>query len=121
MSKKPEQKKQEQQKTPAEQPPAVTDPGIQRTTPIEQAAEQDRQAPTTMKIKPDTKARLDILKGVMKIDDYDAVVCRLIDNLPTRLSTEEEVHLVLPVSKYRWLMAHQDSCDCRTCLNNAKV
>lgn len=108
------------QASPAEQPPGTV-PDIQRTTPLEQAVEQDRQAPMTMKIKPDTKTRLEDLKDVFKVPDLDAVVGRLIDTLPKRLSTEEEIHLVLPVSKYRWLMAHQDTCDCRNCLNDAKV
>ena len=94
---------------------------IRRTTPIEQAIEQDKATPTTMKVKPDTKAQLEELKSVFKLPDLDAVVGRLIDTLPKRLSTETEVHLIMPASKYRWLMAHQDTCDCRTCLNDAKV
>lgn len=122
------QKNGEKQVSPAEKPaapapvPAVTTPApVQRTTPLDEAIEQDKATPTTMKIKPDTKGRLEELKTVMKLPDLDAVVGRLIDTLPKRLSTEQEIHLVMPVSKYRWLMAHQDTCDCRNCLNEAKV
>jgi hypothetical protein len=78
-------------------------------------------SPTTIKLKGLTKSRLDALKGIMKIDDYDGVVNRLIDNLPAKLSTETEVHLVMTKSKYTWLMAKQDTCDCRTCLNDSRV
>ena len=77
-------------------------------------------APTTIKVKPETKGKLDTLKEMFKTD-YDGTVARLIETMPKHLSNDEEVHLVMPVSKYRWLMAHQDSCDCRTCLNDAKV
>jgi len=94
---------------------------IRKTTPIEEAVEQDKQTATTMKIKLDTKTRLEELKEVFKAPDLDAVVGRLIETLPKRLSTEEQVHLVMPATKYRWLMAHQDTCDCRVCLNDAKV
>lgn len=109
---------------PAEHPPAVTPAApaeIRTTTPIEEAIEQDKATPTTMKVKPDTKARLEELKGVFKLPDLDAVVGRLIDTLPKRLSTETEVHLVMTKSKYTWLMAKQDTCDCRTCLNDSRV
>ncbi|MFA5415479.1 MAG: hypothetical protein WC295_08295 [Methanoregula sp.] len=81
----------------------------------------DQNPATTIKLKATTKSRLELLKGIMKIDDFDAVVCRLIDNLPAKLSTETEVHLVMTKSKYTWLMAKQDTCDCRTCLNDSRV
>jgi hypothetical protein len=120
MSKNNQQKKETAQPAEPQKAPEAA-PLTAQTPPIQDAAEPDKQAATTMKIKPDTKARLEDLKGVMKLTDLDAVVGRLIDTLPKRLSTEDQVHLVLPVSKYRWLMAHQDTCDCRTCLNEAKV
>jgi hypothetical protein len=97
---------------PAAQPPATV------SVPVEQL---EPAAPTTIKLKAATKARLETLKGIMKIDDFDAVVTRLIDNLPAKLSTETEVHLVMTKSKYTWLMAKQDTCDCRTCLNDSRV
>lgn len=115
---------QNEQVKPVEQPPAETPAApaeIQKTTPIEEAIEQDKATPTTMKVKPDTKARLEELKGIFKVPDLDAVVGRLIDTLPKRLSTETEVHLVMSKSKYTWLMAKQDTCDCRTCLNDSRV
>jgi hypothetical protein len=90
-----------------------------RETPI--ISTQETVSPTTIKLKGLTKSRLDALKGIMKIDDYDGVVNRLIDNLPAKLSTETEVHLVMTKSKYTWLMAKQDTCDCRTCLNDSRV
>jgi hypothetical protein len=95
---------------PAAQPPA--------SVPADQP---EPVSPTTIKLKGLTKSRLDALKGIMKIDDYDGVVNRLIDNLPAKLSTETEVHLVMTKSKYTWLMAKQDTCDCRTCLNDSRV
>lgn len=90
-------------------------------TPAPVAPAEDQQAATTMKVKPETKSRLEVLKDVMKADSLDGVVCRLIDSLPAKLSTEQEVVLKMPVSKYRWLLAHQDSCDCRACLNEARA
>lgn len=107
------EKKTESQKT---EVPPVNPGAVPETT-----GEPERQIPTTMKIKPETKGRLENLKEVFKLSDLDAVVNQLIDTLPKRLSTEQEVHLVMPASKYRWLMAHQDTCDCRACLNDAKV
>lgn len=107
--------KNHQQKEPVkqtEQPAAA---------PIADAAEQDKQVPMTMKIKPDTKSRLEELKDIFKVSDLDAVVNRLIEVLPQKMSTETEVHLVMTKSKYTWLLAKQDTCDCRTCLNDAKV
>jgi hypothetical protein len=89
--------------------------------PVSESAPQEPAAPTTIKLKGPTKTRLDTLKEVMKAGDYDAVVNRLIDSLPAKLSTEQEVHLVMSKSKYTWLMAKQDTCDCRTCLNDSRV
>jgi len=97
---------------PAAQPPAPASVPADQPEPV---------SPTTIKLKGLTKSRLDALKGIMKIDDYDGVVNRLIDNLPAKLSTETEVHLVMTKSKYTWLMAKQDTCDCRTCLNDSRV
>jgi hypothetical protein len=99
-------------------------PAAQSTAPASVPAAdapQEPAAPTTIKLKGPTKTRLDTLKEVMKVGDYDAVVNRLIDNLPAKLSTETEVHLVMTKSKYTWLMAKQDTCDCRTCLNDSRV
>lgn len=114
--------KNHQQKEPVkqtEQLAAVYE--VQTTNPLDVAIEQDRQAPTTMKIKPDTKSRLEDLKEIFNLTDLDSVVNRLIEVLPKKLSTETEVHLVMTKSKYTWLMAKQDTCDCRTCLNESKV
>jgi hypothetical protein len=88
---------------------------------VPESAPQEPSASTTIKLKGPTKTRLDTLKEVMKVGDYDAVVNRLIDNLPAKLSTEQEIHLVMSKSKYTWLMAKQDTCDCRTCLNDSRV
>ena len=109
--------KNHQQKEPVkqmEQPAAA---------PIADAAEQDKQAPMTMKIKPDTKSRLEELKDIFKASDLDAVVNRLIEVLPQKMSTEQEIHLIMPVSKYRWLISkcYQHDCDCRNCLNDSRV
>lgn len=98
----------------------------QQTRKPEPPAEHNQPAepadpPTTIRIKAATKSRLDLLKEIMKTEDFDALVNRLIDNLPSRLSTEAEVHLVMPASKYRWLLAKQDTCDCRNCLNDSRV
>jgi hypothetical protein len=104
-SKKPIPKKQE---PPAEQaaanPTAATEP--ERTT-------------STVQVRIETKGRMEILKGMLNLQDFDAVITRLIDNLPEKLSTEEEKHLVMTSSKYRWLMEQQHSCDCRNFLQEA--
>ncbi|MFA5379856.1 MAG: hypothetical protein WC455_29120, partial [Dehalococcoidia bacterium] len=63
---------------PAAQPPAPVSVPADQPEPV---------SPTTIKLKGLTKSRLDALKGIMKIDDYDGVVNRLIDNLPAKLST----------------------------------
>jgi hypothetical protein len=78
-------------------------------------------APTTIKLKVETKGRLEILKGMLGLDDYDATVSKLIDTIPQKLSTEQEVHLVMTQSKFIWLRGHQDNCDCRQFLDEAKV
>ena len=123
--KKQEPVKKVEQKTPAQVPPMVakpggTEPGIR---PMVQAPVdvQEQRTTTTIQISMENKGRLEILKGMLDIGDFDGVVTRLIDALPQKLSTEQEIHLVMPVSKFRWLLAHQDSCDCRAALNDAKV
>jgi hypothetical protein len=88
---------------------------------VEQMVAPDEQAPTTIKLKPETKGRLEILKGMLGQPDYDSTVSRLIDMIPQKLSTEQEVHLVMTQSKFMWLRAHQDNCDCRRFLDEAKV
>jgi hypothetical protein len=126
----------EDQKTP-DTPPATTGKNQRTTSPPDDAIkmagnqqkptnnliqdQEQQQAATTIKLKQATKSRLEILKGLLNQPDYDGVVTRLIDILPAKISTEQEIHLIMPISKYRWLMAHQDTCDCRNCLNDSRV
>ena len=106
-AKKPQQvKKQEPQQNMAPVPEVQPEPASARTT-------------TTVQVRIETKGRLESLKEVMRVDDFDGVIQRLINTIPERLSTEEEKHLVMTASKYRWLMAKQDSCDCRQALADA--
>lgn len=115
---KPNQQKGQQVKPADKSTTAPTAPA----EPVQGTDEQDKQTPTTMKIKPDTKSRLEGFKEIFNLTDLDAVVNRLIDIVPKKLmSTEETVHLVMTRSKYRWLVAKQNSCDCRTCLDESKV
>ena len=74
------------------------------------------KATTTVQVRVETKGRLESLKEMFRQPDYDSTITRLIDNIPEKLSTEQEVHLIMPASKYRWLLAKQDTCDCRACL-----
>jgi len=76
----------------------------------------EEQAATTIKIRPETKAKLDELKEMLKVPDYNTTVARLIELIPERLSTEQTITLVIPAGKYRWLVSHQDSCDTRRLL-----
>lgn len=76
----------------------------------------EEQTATTIKIKPETKAKLDEIKEMLKVPDYNTAVARLIEFIPERLSTEQTITLVIPASKYRWLLSHQDSCDTRRLL-----
>ena len=94
-------KKQQQEK--------ATEP-VQKAEPVIAIEEQ---AATTIKIRPETKAKLDELKEMLKVPDYNTTVARLIELIPERLSTEQTITLVIPAGKYRWLLSHQDSCDTR--------
>jgi hypothetical protein len=76
---------------------------------------------TTIQIRNETKAKLEMLKGMLNQPDYNSTLTRIIDLVPQQLSNDEIVHLQMPASKYRWLMAHQNTCDCRKYLNDAKV
>jgi hypothetical protein len=76
---------------------------------------------TTIQIRNETKAKLEMLKGMLNQPDYNSTLARIIDLVPQQLSSDEVIHLKMPASKYRWLMAHQNTCDCRQYLNDAKV
>lgn len=81
--------------------------------------EQAEKTTTTIQVKVETKGKLEMLKGMLSQPDYDGTISRLIDTIPAKLSTEETIVLEMPKSKYRWLLSHQDSCDCRTFLRDA--
>jgi|WetSurMetagenome_2_1015567.scaffolds.fasta_scaffold578240_2 hypothetical protein len=102
-------------------PQPAPDTGVRRTTGLNEAIRQDRRTTTTVQVSTVTRARLDTLQTVMNVPDINAVITRLIDVVPKKLSTEDEIHLVLPASRYRWLLVHQDKDDCRNCLNDARV
>lgn len=91
---------------------------VKKQEPVQQA-EQDQRATTTVQVKTETKGKLEILKGMLNQPDYDSTIARLIDTIPEKLSSEEEIHLIMPVGKYRWLLSHQDQCDCRKFLADA--
>jgi len=116
-------KKQEPQKTTETVPPIVAKPGGTEpgTRPMIQAPAEEPRTTTTIQVSTENKGRLEILKGMLNMPDYNSTIGRIIDIIPQKLSTEQEVHLIMPVSRFRWLLAHQDSCDCRTALNDAKV
>ena len=124
-AKKPQQvKKQEPQKTAETIPPIVAKPG--GTEPgtrsmVQAPADEQQRTTTTIQVSTENKGRLEILKGMLNQPDYNSTISRIIDIIPQTLSTEQEIHLVMPVSRFRWLLAHQDSCDCRDALNDAKV
>jgi hypothetical protein len=108
-------------------PEPIANPGpapgsqVRKTTGLDEAIGQDRRTTTTVQVSTANRARLDTLQKVMNVPDLNMVVTRLIDGVGKKLSTEEEVHLVLPASRYRWLLVHQDKDDCRNCLNDARV
>jgi hypothetical protein len=108
-----------QQAPPGPQPAPGT--GIRKTTELGEAIAQDRRTTTTVQVSTANRARLDTLQKVMNVPDLNSVITRLIDVVPKKLSTEEEVHLVLTASRYRWLLVHQDKDDCRNCLNDARA
>ena len=99
---------------------------VKKQEPVQQAEQmaapaEEPRTTTTIQVNTENKGRLEILKGMLNQPDYNSTLSRIIDIIPQTLSTEQEIHLVMPVSRFRWLLAHQDSCDCRQALNDAKV
>ena len=99
---------------------------VKKPEPVQQAEQmaapaEEPRTTTTIQVSTENKGRLEILKGMLNQPDYNSTLSRIIDIIPQTLSTEQEIHLVMPVSRFRWLLAHQDSCDCRQALNDAKV
>lgn len=76
-------------------------------------------APTTIKVYPDVKAKLDELGAMLKTPDYNTTVSRLIEFIPDRLSTNEEVHLIIPAHKFAWLKAKQCCSDATALLTRS--
>jgi hypothetical protein len=68
-------------------------------------------AATTIKVKPDTKDRLKSLKEMFGCEDYDATVSRLIDFIPEKLSTDEQVTIVMTMQKFNWVKSRQSCSD----------
>lgn len=114
-------KKQQNGTETAKQPEPAPESTQMRTVAPSADPQPEPDSPTTIKVKPETKAKLDILKGMLNQPDYNSVLARIIELVPQQLSNEKVVHLKMPISRYRWLMAKQDSCDCRNALNDAKV
>ena len=93
---------------------------VKKQEPVQQAEQAaspaingQERATSTIQVSIETKGRLDVLKDILNQPDYNSTVSRIIDIIPEKLSTEEEIHLIMPVGKYRWLLSHQDHCDCR--------
>ena len=106
--------------------PAKKPQQVKKQEPVQQAEQmaapaEEPRTTTTIQVSTKNKDRLEILKGMLNQPDYNSTLSRIIAIIPEKLSTEQEVHLVMPVSRFRWLIAHQDSCDCRAALNDAKV
>lgn len=105
----------------AKKPQQVKKQEPQKTAEAETTPAEEPRTTTTIQVSTENKGRLEILKGMLNMPDYNSTISRIIAIIPQKLSTEEEIHLVMPVSRFRWLIAHQDSCDCRNALNDAKV
>jgi light-regulated signal transduction histidine kinase (bacteriophytochrome) len=92
----------------------------QTTTPLDQAIEQDRRMNTTIRVSSENRARLDILQKAMNATDLNNVITRLINAADEQNHPAGEVHLVMPETRFRWLLVHQDKDDCRNALNDAR-
>jgi hypothetical protein len=75
---------------------------------------------TTIKIARATKDRLTGLKEQLNIADYESVVAHLIETHQPK-SDDATVCLEMNSSKYRWLLAQQNKCDCRKLLERSKT
>ena len=67
--------------------------------------------PTTIKVYPDVKARLDELGIMFKTPDYNSTISQLIEFIPERLSSSDRVHIIVPAHKFEWLKAKQCCSD----------
>jgi len=99
---------------------------VKKQEPVQQAEQtaapaEEPRTTTTIQVSTENKGRLEILKGMLNQPDYNSTISRIIDIIPQKLSTEQEVHLVMTQSKFIWLRGHQDNCDCRRFLDEAKV
>ena len=91
---------------------------VKKQEPVQQAEPViaiEEQAATTIKIRPETKARLDILKGMLNLPDYNSTISKIIEIIPEKLSTDNEIVLKMTRQKYNWFMKRfQRDCDLRT-------
>jgi hypothetical protein len=89
---------------------------VVKTTPLEQAIEQEIRAKTTIQISGENRILLEDLKKDLGQDDMNSVISVLIEQFPGRKSTNSEVTLVMSRQKLDWLLAFQSNSDCSATL-----
>lgn len=92
---------------------------VRKTTPIDEAIERDLQEKTTVQVRGDTRKKLDDLKNDLDQPDVNGVISVLIDSYPGKVSTDDEVTLVMPRRRLDWLMAWQRNSDCSELLKTS--
>ena len=76
---------------------------------------------TTIALSAETKAMLTSIRDEMGLPDYDSAIRHTLNQNPTKRSTDANIYLMMPASRFRWLRAGQSNIDHSNCLRDSVI